>query len=378
MINELTLTGTPFMTMSALFELLGDGAVLAIGGGLSGLAFGALAQHSQFCMRAATIEVARGEWGQRLAVWVLGFGTAVALTQAVILAGIFDPGAARQIALPGSLSGAIIGGLLFGVGMILSRGCASRLVVLAATGNVRALVTVVVMALVAIATIRGVLVPAREMITTLWPIEPGPARNWLTSLGLPPSATPVIGILIGSVWLAFGVILARRTGVGVSTAVAGALIGVAIVAAWLLTYALSFQLFEPVQITSISFIAPSVETVSALTTTWKLPSTFDGGLIPGVAVGSFVMALITRQLKLQVFDSWSSVLRYLSGAVLMGFGGVLAIGCSVGAGLTGGSIFALTAWVSLIAMWVSAMLTDRLVDQTVRSHMPAPVAVSAC
>jgi len=233
------------------------------------------------------------------------------------------------------------------------------------------------MALVAVATIRGVLVPAREMITTLWPIEPGPARNWLTALGLPQASAPVMGILIGSVWLAFGVILARRTGVGVSTAVAGALIGVAIVAAWLLTFALSLQLFEPVQITSISFIAPSVETVSALTTAWKLPSTFDGGLIPGVATGSFVMALITRQLKLQVFDSWSSVLRYLSGAVLMGFGGVLAIGCSVGAGLSGGSIFALTAWLSLIAMWVSAMLTDRLVDQSVRSHMAAPVAVSA-
>jgi uncharacterized membrane protein YedE/YeeE len=91
--------------------------------------------------------------------------------------------------------------------------------------------------------------------------------------------------------------------------------------------------------------------------------TFDLGLVPGVFLGSFVAALLFRELKLEGFAGGASMRRYLVGAVLMGFGGMLAGGCAVGAGLSGAAVFTVTSWVTLSAMWAAAALTDWLVDQ---------------
>ena len=89
---------------------------------------------------------------------------------------------------------------------------------------------------------------------------------------------------------------------------------------------------------------------------------FDFGLLPGVFMGSFIGAWIGRDLKLEGFTDGYSMRRYIVGAVLMGFGSMLAGGCAVGAGITGGAIFALTAWIALVGMWAGAGLTDRLLD----------------
>ena len=114
-----------------------------------GLLFGAAAQRSRFCLRAATIEVFEGHPGERMGVWLIVFFTALLTTQITVLAGWMDVSGARQLAATGSLSGAVIGGGMFGIGMILARGCASRLLVLSGTGNMRALVTGLVVTLVA-------------------------------------------------------------------------------------------------------------------------------------------------------------------------------------------------------------------------------------
>jgi len=85
---------------------------------------------------------------------------------------------------------------------------------------------------------------------------------------------------------------------------------------------------------------------------------FGIGLVPGVFVGSFLSSIINRTFEFQCFNLETGTRRYIVGAVLMGFGGMLAGGCAVGAGLTGGSIFSLTALIALTAMWFSAGLTD--------------------
>jgi uncharacterized membrane protein YedE/YeeE len=89
---------------------------------------------------------------------------------------------------------------------------------------------------------------------------------------------------------------------------------------------------------------------------------FDFGLLPGVFAGSFLGAWIGRDLKLEGFTDGYSMRRYIAGAMLMGFGSMLAGGCAVGAGMTGGAIFALTAWITLVGMWIGAGITDRLMD----------------
>jgi uncharacterized membrane protein YedE/YeeE len=89
---------------------------------------------------------------------------------------------------------------------------------------------------------------------------------------------------------------------------------------------------------------------------------FEFGLIPGTLAGAFVGGLIGRELELEPFRNAISMLRYLAGAALMGLGAVLSVGCAVGAIVSGGALLALTAWLSLIAMGLGAVITDRLID----------------
>ena len=115
--------------METLIQMLGENGTLALGALAIGSVFGFLAQRSRFCMRSAVIELSRNHTGGKLTVWLFAFAAAVMATQALAWAGWIDTGNARQIAARGSLSGAAIGGGLFGIGMILARGCASRLLV---------------------------------------------------------------------------------------------------------------------------------------------------------------------------------------------------------------------------------------------------------
>ena len=333
--------------------------MLALGGFLIGLVFGALAQRCRFCLRSAVIEFSHGTLGAKVAVWLIAFSTAVAATQAAIAFGALDVSEARQIASRGSLSGAIIGGGMFGAGMILARGCASRLLVLSATGNLRALVSGLILTLIAQASLRGALSPARETLSGLWTIEGGPSRNLLAWV----NAGAPAGLMLGACWLAFGGWLAYRNGVRMWGWAGSAGVGLMVAAGWVFTFALSQQAFTPVAIKSISFTGPSADTLMALVNTPTLPLGFDLGLVPGVFAGSLVAALLAGEFVLQGFESGVSMVRYIAGAALMGFGGMLAGGCAVGAGVTGGAIFALTAWVALTAMWVGAAVTDYLADR---------------
>ena len=91
-------------------------------------------------------------------------------------------------------------------------------------------------------------------------------------------------------------------------------------------------------------------------------------MLPGVFLGSLLGAWLGRELKLEGFKDGYGMQRYIVGAMLMGFGAMLAGGCAVGAGITGGAIFALTAWIALACMWLGAAAVDRLIDD------PAPEA----
>jgi uncharacterized membrane protein YedE/YeeE len=105
----------------------------------------------------------------------------------------------------------------------------------------------------------------------------------------------------------------------------------------------------------------------------SLPLGFDTGLVPGVFAGSLLAALITGEWKVKGFHDGPGMWRYLIGAALMGFGGMLAGGCAVGAGVTGGAIFALTAWIALAAMWAGAIVTHLVVDgEVARSVLTEP------
>jgi uncharacterized membrane protein YedE/YeeE len=345
--------------LEALIERLGEDWSLAWTGLLIGLAFGFLAQRSRFCLRSAVIEFSRRVTGGKLTVWLFAFATAVLATQALVLLGAFDASDARQIAARGSLSGAAIGGALFGMGMILARGCSSRLLVLAAQGNLRSLLSGLVFAVTAQAAWTGALSPLREAISAWWTVDGGAARDLTLRLGIGHSGA----LLFGAVWLAAAVRWARHQRVP-AWGWAGAIgVGLCITAAWWATYAISKASFDPHPIQALSFTGPSAEVLTRVLFVTDKPVNFDVGLVPGVFLGSFMAAALFGELKLEGFAGGAGMRRYLLGAMAMGFGGMLAGGCAVGAGLSGAAVFTITSWVTLCTMWAAAALTDRLLDQ---------------
>ncbi|KQB95727.1 lipocalin [Loktanella sp. 1ANDIMAR09] len=342
-----------------LIETYGEGAILMALGGLVGVLFGATAHHSRFCLRAATVEVAEGKLGPRLSIWLIAFSAGVLAVQTLIVLGWLDVSQSRQLATTGSMSGAIIGGLMFGVGMILARGCASRLLVLSATGNLRAIVTGLVLTLVAQSALRGALSPAREQLASLWVVPGGATRSLLWQTGL----TSSLAALIAAAALSAALALSHRQNVKTSHAVAAVGVGLAVALGWLGTYAVAMNSFEVVAISSVTFTGPSTDTLMGLVNSTELPLGFGVGLVPGVFVGAGVMAVATKEARIQRFGPDSPMEVYLVGAALMGFGSMLAGGCAVGAGMSGGAIFALTAWVAVGAMWVGAMVTQRVLHR---------------
>ncbi len=358
--------------LTPVIDLLGEDRLSWLGGLLVGGLFGFFAQRSRFCLRAAVVEFSRGEGGARLAIWLLTFASALMGTQAFVALGWLDVSEARQLAQQGSISGALAGGVMFGCGMILSRGCASRLLVLSANGNLRALLSGLVFAVTAQASYRGLLSPAREWLTNLWLVDGGPSRDIMAIFG---GGTPE-KLAFGGLWLIAGLAFAFRSQLPRRMILSALATGAAVVAGWVFTYQLAQDSFDPVTLKSLTFSGPSEEVLMLVLNSSQLRLDFDLGIMPGVFLGSFVAAAATRELRLEGFSDGLGMRRHLFGAVLMGFGAMLAGGCAVGAGVTGASVFALTAWLVLGGMWLGAGVTDLLVDRIGTRQQPQTAADS--
>ena len=350
------------MDSAAWIEHWGEPRVLALLGLVIGSGFGFFAQRSRFCLRAAVVEFWQGRFGEKLAVWLLAFATAVVLVQALVVGGWMDTSTARQLSARGSLSGALLGGLIFGFGMVMTRGCASRLLVLSANGNLRALLSGLIFAVVAQASMGGILAPLRETLAGWWVVDGGATRSLLELVG----GGPVDGLVFGLLWLVTAGFFAWYSGWSAWKWAGGIGTGLMVALAWWSTHWVMANSFEPVQIQGLTFSGPSAEWLMRVLAEPGEPWTFGLGLMPGVFLGSLAGALLGRDWKLEGFGGGYTMPRYIVGAVLMGFGSMLAGGCAVGAGMTGGAIFAATAWLTLGGMWVGGGLADRLLDHRSR------------
>jgi len=245
--------------------------------------------------------------------------------------------------------------------MILARGCVSRLLVLSAGGNLRAGLSGLVMAVTAQAAHSGALSPLRNLISGWWTVEGG-ARDLLPMFHTGHAG----GLLFGALWLAAGILFALRQDRVRAWAVYGGIgVGLTIAAGWWFTWQVSSQSMaaQVVPVQSLTFSGPSADVLMLVLSPPGQPFDFNIGLVPGVFVGSFIAAWLAKELLLEGFKDGQSMRRYIAGAMMMGFGSMLAGGCAVGAGITGASVFTITAWATLFSMWVSAALTDRLIDR---------------
>ncbi len=322
-------------------------------GALLGLVFGVSAQISRFCLRRGLVK--GSDRKSALGVWLFALAFATLGTQVARSAGLIELEGHRFATGAVPALAAILGGLAFGVGMVLTRGCVSRLTVLASGGNLRAVFVLVAFAITAHATLKGVLAPLRVFIgsETVDLGDAALATNWVGG---------------GTLWAAALIVLCLafvfRSGARPAHLALAALIGTLVPLGWVGTGVLLFDDFDPIPLATMSFTAPWADTLFWTIASTSIPAGFGTGLLVGVIAGAFLSALIRRETKLESFESPEQTIRYISGGALMGFGGVLAGGCTVGAGLSGVSALSVVALLALGAMMIGALATDRLLDQT--------------
>lgn len=365
------------MDFVPLIDAIGEPATFAVIGLALGLAFGAIAERTGFCTRSAALELSHGKAARMLPLWLVAFATAVLVTQALIFSGHIDLADTRFFGTAQSLSGAVIGGALFGVGMVLTRGCASRLLVLGASGNLRAVFSVAVIAAVAWATYQGPLVPLRNAAAGLLMTSSIGTNDLSVASGTGSGTGLVAGILLALLALSVAILRKLPPLYGVAGIVFGALIP----AGWYLTYQFSLQVFDPVQADSLSFMRPLANTLNfAASGGDESFLSMDVGLFAGTVAGAAAASLFARSFKVRTFADPGTPhwLRYVAGSVLMGFGGILAVGCTIGAGFTGGAVLAISSLVALASMILSAIVADRVVDgRKTQNAEQAPFAVAA-
>ena len=251
----------------------------------------------------------------------------------------------KAVILPTSLfwGGALLGGALFGVGMVLTGGCGTRMLVLAAGGNLRSVVVFIVFGFVAYATIRGILAPTRAALMAASSVTLGQAD---------PAARGRRRRARGGAGLHR---LAPRA--GEASRSAGALIGLLVPAGYLVTGVLGGDEFEPTTVESINVTRGGGDALIYLLTWTGSKINFGIAFVAGVFVGALLVVVLRRDFKLVGFERPADMLRYAGGAALMGVGGVLALGCTVGNGLTGIASLAPTSFIALPAMVLAAAAT---------------------
>jgi uncharacterized membrane protein YedE/YeeE len=307
-----------------------------------GLAFGALGRWSGFCLRGAVEDALTRPEAPRARGFLLAIVVGLVAVQVLVLAGKLD--ISKAVVLPTSLfwGGALLGGLMFGVGMVLTGGCGTRMLVLAGGGNLRSVVVFVVFGFVAYATIRGILAPVRA------------AMMAASSVGL---ARPTLPLAVGAALLlaALAFVFWRR--VPARHLVGGALIGLLVPLGYLVTAGLGGDEFEPVTVESINVTRGGGDSLIYLLTWTGSKINFGIAFVAGVVVGAALVALAQRDFKLVGFEQPADMLHYALGGALMGAGGVLALGCTVGNGLTGIASLAPTSFIALPAMVLAAAAT---------------------
>jgi uncharacterized membrane protein YedE/YeeE len=321
---------------------------IVVGAGLLiGLAYGVVGLLSGFCLLSGL----RGWWaeGDSRLIRTFALALAVAVVATQLLAGYGAVDLSKSVYLQPSFSAPLMfaGGVLFGYGMVLANGCGSRALVLLGRGNLRSLVVVIVLGITAQMTLRGLIAPARIALLQASSTKPAylTLAELLRTIGGEVSARMIVAsvISVGLIIFAFAHTPFRRSGWQIA---AGAAVGLLVAAGWFATGYLGADDFNPAAVTSLTFVAPVADTVQYVMLSTGLTLNFGIAMVFGVFAGSLLTALVTRRFRLEGYTSPQHMLRSMTGAALMGSGGAMALGCSIGQGLTGISTLALSSCVA--------------------------------
>ena len=341
--------------------------------------FGAVANRTNFCTMGAVVDIVTfGDW-RRMRMWVLAIAIAMAGTGALVAAGLIDTGKTIYTAPQVRWLSCIVGGLLFGFGMTLSSGCGSKTLIRAGAGNLKSVVVMMVLGISAYMTLKG--------LFAIWRVGAlDPWRFDVASWGAATSDLPALAAAFGApvaAKLALPFVLAAALAVFVfkdrdfrasPELVAGSIvIGLVIVGGWYVSGHVGYVAEDPStleekffatnsgRMESFTFVAPYAYTLELLML-WSDASrivTFGVASVFGMLAGSAAYALASRTFRWEGFGSVEDVANHLVGAVLMGFGGVTALGCTIGQGISGVSTLAVGSFLALGAIIAGCMLAVR-------------------
>ncbi|WP_338309171.1 YeeE/YedE family protein [Bradyrhizobium sp. TM233] len=324
-------------------------ALVTFAGLAIGLVYGAVGLLSGFCLMSSMRGwLAEGD-GRLVRTYALAIAVAIAASQFLAGNGMADLGKSIYLQQTFSVPVLFLGGVLFGYGMVLSNGCGSRALVLLGRGNLRSFVVVIVLAIAAQMTLKGLIAPARIALVqaSQTTVSANSLPSLLATLGPAEAlsralATAVLVVVL--ILFAFAHPTFRRSPGQIA---AGVVVGLLVAAGWFVTGYLGADDFNPVPVTSLTFIAPIADALQYAMLSTGLALNFGIATVAGVLAGSLITALATGRFKLEGYSSPRHMLRSGSGAALMGIGGVMAFGCSIGQGLTGVSTLALGSFVAL-------------------------------
>ena len=333
-------------------------------------AFGAIAQKTHFCTMGAVADIVNmGDWS-RMRMWLLAIGVAILGSAALHAAGLIDLGKSIYRTPNFTWLSYLVGGFCFGIGMVLASGCGSKTLIRIGGGNLKSLVVCMVLGLVAYMTIRGVFGSFRVNVLEKVAFNlPGgqdiPAL--LTAAGLDTqTAFPLAVLVIGGGLIVF--CLLKRDFWTADNLLGGLGTGLAVVAAWYISGHLGYLAEHPEtleeaflatnsgRMEALTFVAPQAYTLELLLL-WSDSSrklSFGIASLLGVIAGSATCALLMRNFRWEGFASVEDTASHLLGAALMGFGGVVAMGCTVGQGISGFSTLALGSIITFLAIVAGA------------------------
>ena len=340
------------------------------------LVFGAIAQRTHFCTMGAIADIVNiGDWS-RMRMWALAIGVAMLGFNAMVAAGWVQAGDSIYAAPRLTWLSALVGGLMFGFGMVLASGCGSKTLVRMGGGNLKALVVFIVLGMSAFATLKGVTAVARVATVDRVAIEFAAGQDLPTvasqALGLtPPQAALLLGGLLGGGLVAW--VLFRREGRNGDVLLGGLGIGAVIAAMWWVSGRLGYVTEDPNTLQE-AFVATNSQRMESLSVVAPIAYTLDWllffsdksklltvGIVStaGVVAGSAIWALVSRAFRWEGFANVEDTANHLVGATLMGVGGVMALGCTIGQGLSGVSTLALGSFIALGAIIAGAVLALR-------------------
>lgn len=350
-----------------MLDILGDQNLAAIIGLGGGIMLGLAARLGRFCTLGAIEDYLYGNNDVRLRMWALAIGTAVVGSFGLMAAGLFDPAQSFYLSQAWSPFASIAGGLMFGYGMALAGNCGFGAVARLGGGDLRSFMIVLVMGISAYATIAGPFAPLRLAIFGGSEPAANPAGIAQGLGGVTGLSVPVVGMLIG-----LAIALAALTnGPFIKDARAvfwSLIVGLAVVSAWAGMQYIHDTGFSDLPVVSHTFAAPIGDAIMYGMTASARPLTFGVGSVAGVWIGAFIGSLIKGHFRWEACEDPRELRRQIFGAGLMGVGAVIALGCSIGQGLSAFSILSYSAPVTFAAIFAGAAFGLR---QMILGFMPA-------